>query len=179
MRPRQVLSALVLPTAALSLPASPVASRAADAEATAQTCLLVESPTTPTNPPGCWAWYAKTSEPSDYCGASSFAAVKDIQATADWVDGCTSLRNSILSDPRDFMLVDYSTADFNTLLSDGGCAFQVKPQRPPNSDPIYFGGTDLTDTLKTAVDRSDGGSVGVGGSMTCYSYLVDWQVVPV
>lgn len=175
MRPRQVLSTLVLPTVALGLPTSPIESRASDA----QTCLLVESPTTPTNPPGCWAWFAKTSEPSDYCGATNFSTVNGIKASADWVNGCTSIRNSVLSDPRDFLLADYSTAQFNTLLSSGGCAFQVKPKREPTSDPVYFGGTDVTDVLKSAVDRSQGGSVGVAGSMTCYSYLVEWRVVPV
>lgn len=177
MRPRQVLSTLVLPTAALSLPTSPTAESRGAADA--QPCLVVESPTTPTNPPVCWAWYAKTSEPSDYCGATSFAAVSDIDASADWTDGCASIRDSVLSDPRDFLLADYSTAEFNTLLSDGGCAFQVKPQTPPTSDPIYFGGTDITDVLKSAIDKSQGGSVGVGGSMTCYSYEVEWRVVPV
>ncbi|RYP08818.1 hypothetical protein DL765_008681 [Monosporascus sp. GIB2] len=176
MRPRQVLSALVLPTTALSLPAPPVRS---EAKEKAPACLLVESPTTPINPPDCWAWYAKTSEPADYCGPSSFGVVSDIQASAGWIDDCKSLRNSLLSTPRDFLLADYSTEHFNTLLSRGHCAFQVKPKTPPTSDPIYFGGTDLTDILRSSIRRSDEGSVGVRGSMTCYSYPLDWRVVPV
>ncbi|RYP33194.1 hypothetical protein DL767_004858 [Monosporascus sp. MG133] len=176
MLPRQVLSALALPTTALSLPAMLVRS---EAQETAVTCLLVQSPTTPINPPDCWAWYAYTSEPADYCGPSSFGVISDIQPPAGWINDCTSLRNSLLSRPRDFLLADFSTERFNTLLSHGHCAFQVKPVAPPTYDPIYFGGTDLTDILRSSIQRSNEGRVGVGGSMTCYSYPLGWRVVPV
>ncbi len=177
MHPRRVLSGLVLPSTALSLPSTPIERRAVN-EAT-QTCLLVESPTTPINPPECWSWYVQTSEPADYCGLSSLDTIGDIMTSVNWVDDCSTIRNSLLSTPRDLLLVDYSTTQFNTLLSEGNCGFEVKPKQSPTSDPIYIGGRDLTDILRTAIQTSQEGQVGVGGLMTCYSYPLEWRVVPV
>ena len=77
-------------------------------------------------------------------------------------------------------MATFLTTEFNTLLSHGKCAFQVKPEPKPewDHDAIYIGGTDITDLLKASVEKSKGGSVGLKGSTTCYSYPLEWRVVP-
>ncbi|KAI1506649.1 hypothetical protein F5X99DRAFT_11843 [Biscogniauxia marginata] len=100
-------------------------------------CLLVDFPHTPANPPPCWAWVAPpTSAPSDYCGASTFAAVPSSSSSsvssssASWLSSCESLllqvpdggssssgsSSSSSSSGRDFFLASYAPDRFNTLL---------------------------------------------------------------
>ncbi|KAI0133380.1 hypothetical protein F4776DRAFT_133267 [Hypoxylon sp. NC0597] len=192
MRPHQILTSLIMPTTALSLPInpSPTSPRSPSINEasspttrdTAQTCGLYKYPESPNNPPACWAWYAPTSEPSDYCGSSSFSSVASASATSSsWLDSCASLRSAQASSQRDFFLADYATDKFNTLLTSGACAFQVKPATPPSSEQIYVGGTDIVDILGSAIDasRATGGRNGVEGSTTCSPGVVQWRMVPV
>ncbi|XXG96340.1 hypothetical protein Hte_002622 [Hypoxylon texense] len=194
MRPRQILTSLIMPTTALSLPASPpspasprspieaAASSSPAARDTAQTCGLYKYAQTPVNPPACWAWYAPTSEPADYCGGSTFASVASAGGAAStaWLDSCASLRSAQAASPRDFFLADYATDKYNTLLASGSCAFQVQPATAPSSEQTYVGGTDVVDILGSAIDRSrQAGGKGIEGSMTCSPGTVRWRVVPV
>ncbi|CAJ2512123.1 Uu.00g077480.m01.CDS01 [Anthostomella pinea] len=189
MRPRQVLSSLMVPATAFSLPTStstsPTSSpvdldtraTAATSDDASPTCDIVDFPTTPTNPPKCWAWFAKTT-PSDYCGDSTFTPV-DIAAPANWLAACVSLRETLLDGTGDFFLADYETDQFNTLLSQDGCALQLKPQTAPSDEQIYVGGTDVTDILGSAIAASRAGKVGVEGTMPCGDDTVQWRMVPV
>ncbi|KAI1101402.1 hypothetical protein F4804DRAFT_12009 [Jackrogersella minutella] len=185
MRPRQVLTSLIVPAAALSLPTSPSGNSSPSsltARDDALACGLYQYPSPPTNPPACWVWYAPTTSPSDYCGPSTQSTLSSASAASSlWLDSCTSLRAAQVSSQRDFFLADYATNEFNTLLTSGECAFQVQPATPPSSDQIYVGGTDVVDVLQTAIDtsRAAGGKTGVEGSMTCSPGEVKWRVVPV
>ncbi|KAI4859359.1 hypothetical protein F4820DRAFT_168810 [Hypoxylon rubiginosum] len=192
MRPRQILTSLIVPSTALSLPTSPLspASPRSPIEApasspaardTTQNCGLYKYAETPINPPACWAWYAPTSEPADYCGGSTFSSIASTNAaSSSWLDSCTSLRSAQAASPRDFFLADYATGEYNTLLTSGSCAFQVQPATPPSSEQIYVGGTDVVDILGSAIDRSrQAGEKGIEGSMTCSPGIVRWRVVPI
>ncbi|KAI1410005.1 hypothetical protein F5Y13DRAFT_79397 [Hypoxylon sp. FL1857] len=195
MHPRQILTSLIVPTTALSLPTNPSPISPSSPRSpsineasspttrdTAQTCGLYKYPESPNNPPACWAWFAPTSEPSDYCGSSSFSTIASASATSSsWLDSCASLRSAQVSSQRDFFLADYATDKFNTLLTSGACAFQVQPATPPSSDQIYVGGTDIVDILGSAIDasRAAGGRTGVEGSTTCSPGVVQWRMVPV
>ncbi|KAI2616252.1 hypothetical protein GGR54DRAFT_610157 [Hypoxylon sp. NC1633] len=197
MRPRQILTSLIIPTAALGLPTSPAnpssprsptasepISPAPLAERDAAiSCGLYKYAMTPLNPPSCWAWYAATAPASDYCGGSSFARATGTStaSSASWLDSCGALRAAELSAPRDFFLADYATDTYNTLLKSGSCALQVRPATPPSSDQIYVGGTDVADILGSAIaaSRAAGGTAGVEGSMTCSPGVVGWRMVPV
>ncbi|KAF3070691.1 hypothetical protein GL218_00613 [Daldinia childiae] len=186
MRPQQILTSLIISTIAVSLPTSPVTPHASKLSlptprGAAQTCGLYKFAETPINPPACWAWYAQTSEPSDYCGASTFKSVASTSSpSTSWLDSCASLRNAQLMSPRDFFLADYATDKFNTLLVSGDCSFQVQPATPPSSDQVYVGGTDVSDILGSAIvaSRNGGGSIGIEGSMTCSPGIVRWRMVP-
>ena len=171
---RQALSFLALPAAALSLPTALVEPRAA------QECKLFKYPDPPQDGGACWAWSAATSSSSEFCDPSTFGTVDDIDSSADWIKDCTSLRESELGTTRNLLLAEYLSTDFNTLLSKGKCAFQVKPEprRSDDHDQIYFGSKDVTDLLETSIEKSKDGTVGVKGSTTCYSYPLEWRVVP-
>ncbi|KAL7623695.1 hypothetical protein AAE478_005247 [Parahypoxylon ruwenzoriense] len=196
MRPRQLLSSLIVPTTALALPrspsspTSPLSPRTPSGASTpepAQTCGLYRFAESPKNPPACWAWYASSDEPSNYCGASTFspvaAAAFSTSSTApstSWLDSCAALRDAQLTERRDFFLAQYAIDRFNTLLTSGACAFQVQPGTPPSSDQVYVGGTDIADVLGSAIDvsRAAKGN-GVEGSMTCSPGSVRWRMVPI
>ncbi|KAI1644843.1 uncharacterized protein F4817DRAFT_198244 [Daldinia loculata] len=187
MRPQQILTSLILPVTAVSLPTSPASPHTSEPSppaprGAAQTCGLYKFAETPINPPACWAWYAQTSQPSDYCGASTFKSVASASSpSASWLDSCASLRNTQIISPRDFFLADYATDKFNTFLMSGDCSFQVQPATPPSSDQVYVGGTDIADILGSAIaaSRNAGGSIGIEGSMTCSPGIVRWRMVPV
>ncbi|KAI6091713.1 hypothetical protein F4821DRAFT_171902 [Hypoxylon rubiginosum] len=194
MRPRQILTSLIVPTTALALPTSPLSpasprspieapvSSPAPRDTSAQTCGLYKYANTPVNPPACWAWYAATSTPADYCGGSSFTSISTstTSSSTSWLDSCASLRTVQLASQRDFFLADYATDKFNTLLTSGSCALQVRPATPPSSEQIYVGGTDVADILGSAIDRSrQAGGKGVEGSMTCSPGVVSWRMVAV
>ncbi|KAI3323991.1 hypothetical protein HD806DRAFT_80666 [Xylariaceae sp. AK1471] len=187
MHTRQLLPSLMLPAMALSLPTSPV-------DAPSPTCELYDFPSTPTNPPRCWAWFAATT-PSNYCGDSTFSAIPASSASAayitakdqDWLGSCGTLRESILSNPGDYYLADYTTAHFNTLVTSSSsaspgtrCALQVQPATPPSSEQIYVGGTDITDILGSAIaaSREQKQAGGVEGVMSCGGDAVRWRMVP-
>ncbi|KAI1471942.1 uncharacterized protein F4812DRAFT_199943 [Daldinia caldariorum] len=182
MRPAQILTSLLIPGIAAGLPTT----RAEEA----QTCSLYKFAEAPINPPACWAWYADTSHPSDYCGASTFTPIASISASSPspspspsstWLDSCASLRTAQLSSPRDFFLADYATDKFNILLASGSCSFQVQPATPPSSDQVYIGSTDVVDILESAIaaSRKAGGNAAVEGSMTCSPGIVRWKIVPI
>lgn len=183
MHPRQILTSLIMPTVAMSLPTNPISLASPSSPAardTAQTCGLYKFAESPNNPPACWAWYASTSEPSDYCGGSSFATVSSTTASTAWLDSCTSLRSTQIASQRDFFLANYATDKYNTLLTSGSCALQVQPATPPSSEQIYVGGTDVADILGAAIDRSRAAAgKGIEGSMTCSPGVVRWRMVPV
>ncbi|KAI0180732.1 hypothetical protein GGR52DRAFT_2977 [Hypoxylon sp. FL1284] len=192
MRPRQILTSLIMPATALSLPTSPASPRSpieasspsplSARDDPAQTCKLYKYADSPIDAPACWAWYAATSPPSDYCGASTFTALPSSSTTPSttWLDGCDALRADQASSPRDFFLGDYSTDRWNMLLTSGGCGLQVQPATPPSSDQVYVGGADVADVLAGAVERGrQAGGQGVEGSMTCSPGVVRWRVVPV
>ncbi|KAI1480608.1 hypothetical protein F4774DRAFT_77343 [Daldinia eschscholtzii] len=173
MRLRQILRSLVIPAIVVGLPTKP---------SEAQTCQLYKFAETPINPPACWAWYAETSQPSDYCGASTFESIASTSPpSATWLDSCTSLRTAQLSSPRDFLLADYATDKFNTLLVSDSCSFQIQPATPPSSDQVYVGGIDVADILESAIaaSRKADGSIGVEGSMTCSPGIVRWRMVAI
>ncbi|KAI0854030.1 hypothetical protein F5Y00DRAFT_65101 [Daldinia vernicosa] len=186
MRLQQILTSLIMPVTTVSLPTSPASSHISSPSSPAprgasQTCGLYKYAEAPINPPACWAWYAQTSQPSDYCGASTFQSVASASSpSASWLDSCASLRNAQLTSPRDFFLADYATDKFNTLLVSGDCSFQVQPATPPSSDQVYVGGTDVADVLRSAIATSQnmGGSIGIEGSMTCSPGIVRWRMVP-
>lgn len=173
---RQALSFIALPAAALSLPSTLLEPR------TAQECKLYKYPDPPHDGGGaCWAWSAATDTPSEYCDPSAFGTVDDIDSSADWIKDCTSLRESELGESRDLLLAEFLTTDFNTLLSKGKCAFQVKPEPREDendNDQIYIGGQDIMDLLQMSVERSQDGTVGVKGTTKCWSYALEWRVVP-
>lgn len=176
MRQQQFFSILALPAAALGLPTTLV-----EPKAEAQTCNFFKYPDPPQNGGACWAWSAPTDKPSDYCGTITFETVTDINGPADWTKDCTALKEAELQTTRNILLATFLTDQFNTLLSYGKCAFQVKP-KPRSSesdhDPIYFGTKDTTEFLQSSVEKSQGGSVGVKGTTTCDSYPLEWRVVP-
>ncbi|KAI1769765.1 hypothetical protein F4818DRAFT_435089 [Hypoxylon cercidicola] len=194
MRPRQILTSLIIPTTALSLPTSPLspssprspieapASSPATRDAV-QTCGLYKYAESPINPPPCWAWYAPTSSPADYCGGSTFTSIASTgggASSSSWLDSCASLRSAQVAAPRDFFLADYATDEYNTLLASGSCALQVRPATPPSSDQVYVGGTDVADILGSAIDSSRrAGGIGIEGSMTCSPGVVRWRMVPI
>ncbi|KAI0131109.1 hypothetical protein F4814DRAFT_156119 [Daldinia grandis] len=186
MRPQQILTSLIMPITAMSHPTSPANLHTSESSSPAphnatQTCGLYKFVETPINPPACWAWYAQTSQPSNYCGASTFKSVASASSpSASWLDSCASLRNAQLISPRDFFLADYATDKFNTLLVSSDCNFQVQPATPPSSDQVDVGGIDVADILKStmAASRDAGGSIGIEGSMTCSPGIVRWRMVP-
>jgi hypothetical protein len=194
MYTRQILPALMLPTMALSLPSSPIdtptrSTRSYDVGSPA--CEVYDFPSTPTNPPKCWAWFAATT-PSNYCGDSTFvpvpASAAHVKANSpDWLESCGTLREEILSKPGDYYLADYATDRFNTLVTSSsppspgtGCALQVQPATPPSSEEIYVGGTDITDILGSAIAASQerARSDGMEGIMPCGGDAVRWRMVP-
>ncbi|KAI1760621.1 hypothetical protein GGR53DRAFT_75322 [Hypoxylon sp. FL1150] len=192
MRPRQILTSLIVPTTALSLPtslsslSSPSSSSQTPRDTTtaSQTCGLYKYADTPINPPACWAWYAATTTPADYCGDSTFTSIStsssSSSSSAAWLDSCTTLLNTQLASQRDFFLADYSTVEYNTLLTSGNCALELQPATPPSSDQVYVGGTDVADILASAIDQSrQAGGAGIEGSMTCSPGLVQWRMVAV
>ncbi|KAI2632657.1 hypothetical protein GGS26DRAFT_85660 [Hypomontagnella submonticulosa] len=182
MRVRQILTSLIAPTAVLSLPTSLSTDGALSSRASAQNCTLIKFPNAPVNPGPCWAWYAPTSTPADYCGGSTFNSVASAtSSSSSWLDSCASLRATQLGAQRDFFLADYATDKYNTLLQSGGCALQVQPATPPSSEQVYMGGTDVADILgsATAASRAAGGKVGIEGSMTCSPGVVRWRMVPI
>ncbi|KAI1374808.1 hypothetical protein F4677DRAFT_447072 [Hypoxylon crocopeplum] len=196
MRPRQILTSLIVPTTALALalPTSPGSPRSPSIHEASPSssptprdtspiaCGLYKYASTPINPPPCWAWYAPTTSPSDYCGGSTFASVASSTSTSSsWLDSCATLRAAQQADPRDYFLADYATDRYNTLLTSGACALQVQPATPPSSDQVYVGGTDVVDILGSAISasRAKGGTAGVEGSMTCSPGTVKWRMVPV
>ncbi|KAI8964812.1 hypothetical protein F5Y11DRAFT_71289 [Daldinia sp. FL1419] len=187
MRPLHILTSLIMPATAVSLPTSPTSPHANEPlspvpRSTTQTCDLYKFAETPINPPACWAWYAQTSQPSDYCGASTFTYITSASSpSASWLDSCASLRSTQVVSQRDFFLADYATNKFNAFLALGSCSFQVQPATPPSSDQIYVGGTDVVDILASAIaaSRKAGGKVGIEGSMICSPGVVYWRMVPV
>ncbi|KAI8634511.1 hypothetical protein F5Y19DRAFT_470697 [Xylariaceae sp. FL1651] len=196
MHTRRLLPSLILPAVALSLPSSPVGTPTqalTPKDVTSPSCELYDFPSTPTNPPECWAWFAATT-PSNYCGDSTFSPVPASSASAayatakneEWLRSCGTLRERLLSDPGDYFLADYTTEQYNTLItsvppSGAGCALQVQPATAPSSDQIYVGGTDLTDIIGSAMAVSweqTGGIEGVEGVMSCGGDAVRWRMVP-
>ncbi|KAI1488914.1 hypothetical protein F5X96DRAFT_45238 [Biscogniauxia mediterranea] len=163
------------------------------------TCLLVDFPQTPIDPPACWSWFASTSTPSTYCTfSSSLPLSPSPTSTSTATSTSTSQLSSCIealavsSSSRDFFLAAYSPDVFNTLLllfpgnSTGtgtgvglGCALQVRPARPPSDEQIYVGGADVADILGLAAGSSSSSSNGVEGSMACGEDEVSWRVVPV
>ncbi|KAI0901154.1 hypothetical protein F4806DRAFT_182928 [Annulohypoxylon nitens] len=175
------LTTLILPSAALSL-ALPTSSSKTTRDDSSTSCSLYPYPTAPTNPPSCWVWETQPGDPSDYCGATTPSIVSSItSSSASWLDNCSSLRDAQVASNRDYLLADYATDHFNTLLTSGGCAFEVQPATPPSSDQVYIGGTDVVDVLGAAIDtaKASGGKNGVEGSMTCAPGEVKWRVVPI
>ncbi|KAI0384663.1 hypothetical protein F5Y04DRAFT_218805 [Hypomontagnella monticulosa] len=182
MHIRQILTTLIAPTAALSLPTIPSPNDALPPRAAAQSCALIKYADAPVNPGPCWIWYAPTSTPADYCGGSTFSTLASAtSSSSSWLDSCAALRATQIGAQRDFFLADYATDKYNTLLQSGGCALQVQPATPPSSDQVYVGGTDVADILGSAIaaSRAAGGKIGVEGSMTCSPGVVRWRMVPV
>ncbi|KAI1084540.1 hypothetical protein F5B20DRAFT_210357 [Whalleya microplaca] len=201
MRATQLLPALIIaPSAILCLPTTSIPS--AD-DTPPQACELVELGTTPTNPPACWAWYASTASPSDYCGASSGVSplssssspstsltvrtttitTTPKRGSSSWLDACASLQQAQQAAQRDFFLADYATDRFNTLLATAGCALEVLPATAPSSEQVNVGGTDVVDVLGTAIAKArgqegEGEGEGVEGEMVCSPGGVRWRVVP-
>ncbi|KAI1214341.1 uncharacterized protein F4807DRAFT_122690 [Annulohypoxylon truncatum] len=174
-----ILTSLILPNVALSLPTGPTTTTWDDSS---PACSLYPYPSPPTNPPSCWAWETQPGNPSNYCGPTTPSIVASVSAaSSSWLDNCASLRAAQVSSNRDYLLSAYATDRFNTLLTSGGCAFQVQPATPPSSDQVYVGGTDVVDVLGSAIDAAKtlGGKNGVEGSMTCAPGEVKWRVVPI
>ncbi|KAI0025072.1 hypothetical protein F4780DRAFT_722093 [Xylariomycetidae sp. FL0641] len=186
-----LLATLLVPSAVLSLPTTSPDSSIAVAvavaaagvfspTATATTCAIVPFPATPTDPPACWSWLAADAA-SDYCGASTFAAIpsasvaeEEKQGEGDWLADCAAA-------PRgDFFLADYVPGGaWNALLARGRCRFEVALEVQPGVDQVYIGGRDVADLLASAAGVLRGGEGGgVMGQVRCGVDDVRWRVVP-
>ncbi|KAI2465596.1 hypothetical protein F4781DRAFT_18108 [Annulohypoxylon bovei var. microspora] len=179
MRFCHILTSIIMPSVALSLPTSPTTTTR---DSSSQACGLYPYPSPPINPPSCWAWETQPGDPSNYCGPTTPSVVSSASTTSSsWLDSCASLRAAQVSSNRDYLLSAYATDHFNTLLTSGSCALQVQPATPPSSDQVYIGGTDVVDVLGSAIDaaKAAGGKTGVGGSTTCAPGEVKWRVVPI
>ncbi|KAI1636213.1 hypothetical protein F4809DRAFT_610510 [Biscogniauxia mediterranea] len=209
--------ALALPVPSTSLSTTPNTRRGTvsddddeqqQAFSSSPTCLLVDFPQTPIDPPACWSWFASTPTPSTYCGAAAARTFSSLPLSptstpTSQFSSCVealaaSSSSSSSGGSRDFFLAAYSPDVFNTLLllfhdvlllpgnSTGtgtgtgvGCALQVRPARPPSDEQIYVGGADVADILGLAAGSSSSSSNGIEGSMVCGEDEVSWRVVPV
>ncbi|KAI0154330.1 hypothetical protein GGR57DRAFT_111299 [Xylariaceae sp. FL1272] len=156
----------------------------------APSCAIYTFPTTPINPPACWSWFDSASS-TNYCTNLSIAtsttksksrtkSKSKSKHTTAFHTSCESLHQSLLQNPGDYFLADWTENQYNTFLTSNTtqpgttCTLQVQPAIAPSSDQIYIGSTDITEFLSSAI--ATGQTDNIEGTMSCSGAEVQWRI---
>ncbi|KAI0125016.1 hypothetical protein BJ170DRAFT_484806 [Xylariales sp. AK1849] len=139
---------------------------------------LTSTSTAPSCPGGCCGWQLSTDSPGPWCDADSASTVTLASKPANWLASCTSLQQSVSSNKANYILTTYQQNIYHAVVSNSGCAFQVSISTPIDPDSIHIGSADIATFLTSGIAASQNGNFGATGSTRCWSYSLQWKMIP-
>lgn len=179
-----MLGLLLLQLTSLAV-AGPVPTRVLAARQSAPTCdLTFKYPTLGSCTTGCcgWGFYNLAESSGWLCqGTSSY----DPQPTAypdpqGFVDACEDLQATVGADYFTWWLTSETSNTWYEAVSNHGCSLQFNFDRAidNDNDGPHLGNGDLAQMIGEGVAVTQGGTHDARGYSTCYSYSLQWRMVP-
>ncbi|KAK7978045.1 hypothetical protein PG996_004090 [Apiospora saccharicola] len=180
-----MFSLLLLQLASLAI-ASPVApTRVLAARQSAPTCdLTFTYPTLGSCSTGCcgWGFYNLTESSGWLCQNTGNYDPKPTTYPdpQGFVNACKSLQTEVGEDWFTWWLTSEKPNTWYEAKSNYGCSLQFNFDRAidNDNDGPHLGNGDLAQMLGEGITATEGGTMDARGYSTCYSYSLQWRMVP-
>lgn len=149
------------------------------------TCdLTFTYPTLGSCPTGCcgWGFYNLTESSGWLCQGTGHY---DPQPTSypdpqGFVDACKDLQTTVSGKYFTWWLTSETPSTWYEATSNSGCSLQFNFDRAidKDNDGPHLGNGDLAQMLSEGITAADGGTKDARGYSTCYSYSLQWRMVP-
>ncbi|KAF3025760.1 hypothetical protein E8E14_014469 [Neopestalotiopsis sp. 37M] len=127
---------------------------------------------------GCCGW-ALSGASSPFCDASTASTLTLSSKPDGWLSSCSTLKSDLTANNKDYVLTTYQQNTWHAVVSNTGCRFEVNISDPQDSnDPIRLTGGDIATFLTSGIPVSQSGGLGATGSTSCYSFHLQWRMVP-
>ncbi|KAK6075532.1 hypothetical protein SCUP515_05965 [Seiridium cupressi] len=141
-------------------------------------CSFIDSVGTISCPGGCCGWSLAGSS-SPFCDASTASTLTLTNKPSSWVSSCSTLKSDTATQNKNYILTEFQQNTWHAIVSNDGCRFEVNISDPEDSnDPIRMAAGDIGTFLDSGVSASQNGNYGTTGSTSCYSYHLQWRMVP-
>ncbi|KAK8026148.1 hypothetical protein PG990_003971 [Apiospora arundinis] len=133
-------------------------------------------------PSGCCGWgFNNLTESSGWlCENTGSYAAKPASNPAGFADKCQALQSTVSSEFFTWWLTSETPNTWYEAKSNDGCSLQLSFDRAidADGDGPHLGNGDLVHMLNEGLGMMQGGAMDATGYSTCYSYSLQWRMVP-
>ncbi|KAK8094023.1 hypothetical protein PG997_000708 [Apiospora hydei] len=131
---------------------------------------------------GCCGWeFNNLTESSGWlCQGTGTYTAQPASNPAGFVDKCKALQNTVSSEYFTWWLTSETPKTWYEAKSNDGCSLQFNFDKAidGDGDGPHLGNGDLAQWLTEGISMSQGGKMDATGYSTCYSYSLQWRMVP-
>ncbi|KAK8086517.1 hypothetical protein PG994_001491 [Apiospora phragmitis] len=139
-------------------------------------------PTLGSCPTGCCGWgFRNLTESSGWlCQGTGTYAAQPASNPTGFVDKCKALQDTVNSEYFTWWLTSDTPKTWYEAISNDGCSLQFNFDEAIDSDGDgpHIGNGDLAQWLTEGISTTKGGTMDSTGYSTCYSYSLQWRMVP-
>lgn len=133
-------------------------------------------------PSGCCGWgFNDLAESSGWlCENTGSYTAQPASNPVGFAEKCQALQDEVASKYFTWWLTSETPQTWYEAKSNDGCSLQINFDRAidADGDGPHLGNGDLVHMLSEGVAMMQGGSMNAAGYSTCYSYSLQWRMVP-